>query len=188
MAVRRQSRSKSMIRSVDSAKANSSSTESKDTPPTGRVSASCPMIWRSASRTMGWNTARTSLHEIRRESSSRRSVCTPWRSTRLLSMASATACWMARSLRTTGSFGMRAWPAERTSVRRTEVGGARSMRARSAESSRSRRAELESSVPAVKTRKRSERTVWRHTTSCGVSSPAACSEASTAANSRTAPS
>jgi hypothetical protein len=59
MAVRRQSRSNCIRRSVDSANANRASTESKDTPPIGRVRASCPMISPSASRTMGWNTART---------------------------------------------------------------------------------------------------------------------------------
>ena len=123
MAVRRQSRSNSISRSVDSANANSSSTESKETPPTGRVSASCPMICPSDSLTMGWNTARTSDRAMSRESSSRRSVSTPSRSTRLFSMASATACWMARSLRTMGSLWMRAWPAERRRVRRTLVGG-----------------------------------------------------------------
>ena len=70
MAVRRQSRSNCIRRSVDSANANRASTESKDTPPIGRVSASCPMICPSASLTMGWNTARTPDSVMSREISS----------------------------------------------------------------------------------------------------------------------
>jgi hypothetical protein len=125
--------------------------------------------------------------EMSREISCRRSDSTLARSTRLLSMASATACWMERSLRTMGSLWMRAWPGG-------EVEGAQHARGRrglDARAQRGQQAVATGGAGRLASGHEDEEAVRAHGVQgrrrpAGPSSPPARREASTAANSRTA--